>query len=105
MAKLNAYGQREVFRIARERDLPNDPFVSWERIERAIMHNGRILEKRTVLFRDSLYGPYRHAWGWKLHARLKPGWTPRAFVDLLLAPRKDGSASPWELTKGTLENV
>lgn len=100
MAKLSAYGQRELYRITRERDRPLDETISWERIERAVMHNGRILEKRTVIFRDPSLG--RHNWGWKLKGHLKPDWTPEAFVRLMTGPLKDNRPSPWTLTKGTL---
>lgn len=62
MAKLSAYGQREVARLERERETPADTLISWERTTFAFMESGRVLSKRDVKFRSE---NRKHSYGWK----------------------------------------
>ena len=73
MAKLRAYGQREILRVERERGLPaTDDLCSWERRTLAVMHNGRVLEKLDVRFRPDAFEPAGrfHSYGWKVKGKL-----------------------------------
>jgi hypothetical protein len=66
MAKLSAHGQKEQYRLVKEKDLPNDPLISWERETVAVMDSGKVLVKRDVIFRPSGFQPKpkRHSYGW-----------------------------------------
>ena len=82
MAKLRAYGQREILRVERERGLPaTDDLCSWERRTLAVMHNGRVLEKLDVRFRPDAFEPAGrfHSYGWKVKGKLAAGKTPETF--------------------------
>ncbi len=81
MAKLRAYGQREVLRVEREKNTPDDDLTTWERETRALMHNGRVLRKLDVRFRSDAFTPEPrfHSYGWKLWGRLAADKTPETF--------------------------
>lgn len=81
MAKLSAYRQREVLRVERERETPDDDLCSWRRTTLAVMSNGRVLEKRDVIFRPDAFNPSgrRHSFGWKVKGRLAATATPETF--------------------------
>lgn len=82
MAKLSAHGQ-ELARASFERETPpHETGVSWERVERTLHSDMKVLEKRTVKFRPSAYDPVgeRHDWGWKLRGKCKPELTPAMWV-------------------------
>lgn len=75
MAKLSAHGN-ELLRIERELDI-NDPdrLTIWERITRAYMSDGKVMQKIDVRFKDD----ERHSYGWKLYATLKKGSTIESY--------------------------
>ena len=82
MAKLRAYGQREVLRVERERaPTAPDALTDWERTTLAVMSNGRVLEKLDVHFKPDAFEPTgrRHSYGWKVKGKLATGKTPETF--------------------------
>jgi hypothetical protein len=60
MAKLSAYGQREVARLSKEMSTPDNELSVWARMTFAFMDNGRLLTKRDVKFRSG----EKHCYGW-----------------------------------------
>lgn len=97
MAKLSAHG-RELLRIMREQDIDlaanPDSSVTWRRLTRAHMADGKILEKVDVHFKPSTYQPRgeSYSYGWKLAAKLKPGITPADAVSKVLQLIADGKS-------------
>lgn len=73
MAKLSAYGRKELVRLVREKDIKDNNLISWERKTLAFMSDGHILEKRDVRFLPDAYDPQGrlHSWGWKKLAKVK----------------------------------
>ncbi len=103
MAKLSARGRTELARVTRERNVcgviyteraydwgkapircnltaghegahTGESLTSWEREERALMSDGKILSKRTCLFDHG-----RHDYGWTVRATVKAGVTPEVW--------------------------
>ncbi len=67
MAKLSARGRKEVIRLTRQRETPDDPLITKEQTVIALMTDGAILHKRTVWFREeAMYGREKsQSYGWK----------------------------------------
>jgi hypothetical protein len=103
MAKLSARGRMELARVSRERsicavvyserkyewgaapiacsltaghagDHSGESLTTWERTERALMSDGKILEKL-----DCMFSHGRHSYGWKVRAAVKTGVTPETW--------------------------
>ena len=68
MATLKANG-RELLRISREYDTPNDTSVSWRRVTAVYFANGSVLKKDDARFRPTQsWDPPEgrlYSWGWK----------------------------------------
>lgn len=82
MAKLSAYGQRELHRVYKEWTFTREEngLTSWEREEVALMDNRRILRRLVVRFWDM----GRHDYGWKVEPRkVKEGRIEHYFKRLL----------------------
>src|SRR5437016_10851712 len=81
MAKLRAYGQREVLRVERERQTPDGDLTTWERTTITVMSNGRVLSKLDVRFKPDQYEPNGrlHSYGWKVKGKLAAGKTAESF--------------------------
>jgi hypothetical protein len=78
MAKLSAHGQKEQYRLVKEKDLPNDALISWERETIAVMDSGKVLINRVVIFRTMPSGVNkRHSYGWKVAAKRLPTYAER----------------------------
>lgn len=75
MAKLSARGRKELVRVVLERPLAreDDDLIDYEREERALMSDGKILCRRVVRFRE---GSRRHDYGWNVRGALKAGVNP-----------------------------
>ena len=84
MAKLSAYGRREVARIEKEAATPTSDLISWERLQYAIMHTGAVLSRRSVRFlSDDRYYDY----GWKATKFKVP---PAKLERFLLKAKEEG---------------
>jgi hypothetical protein len=118
MAKLNARGRTVQVEASREysesqlqaahdRHNPDGlpSLCIWERRTRRVMSDGKVLEKLDVRFRPSPNAPWedprgeKHSYGWKVHGKLKTGKTADDYARIYEAPRKDGSPSPWTVTR------
>jgi len=79
MAKLSAHGQKEQYRLVKERETPHDTLIAWEREVIAVMESGKVLVKRDVLFRPSGFQPKpkRHSYGWKVSTKRLPTYAER----------------------------
>ena len=88
MAKLSAHGQKEQYRLVKEKDLPNDPLISWEREVIAVMDSGKVLLNRTVIFRPTanLRGG-RHSYGWKVAVKTLPTYAERVAYGIEMAAK------------------
>ena len=119
MAKLNARGRTCLAEVSREyteaqlqkahgrytasyNGASELSLTTWERTTKRLMSDGKILEKRDVLFRRSQFETrdHRHSYGWKVAAQLKPGKTTADFIAVYTGPRKDGSPSQWTVNSG-----
>lgn len=72
MARLSAYGQRELARVRFTRESPQDDLVIKSITERAFMSNGRILERRVVWFKPDAYDhgkARRHDYRWTVKVK------------------------------------
>lgn len=69
MAKLSARGRKEVARLSKEGD-PGRELVSWERVTVTLMSDGKVLEKRDVVFQSD---GRKHTWGWKVRGKMAKG--------------------------------
>ena len=110
MARLSKHGN-ELLRIELVRDV-TDPAedITWSRVTRAYMSKGIILEKRDVRWKPGPYdtpseiaaGGRLYSWGWKIHAKAKPGFTGQDLADRALAKIADKSrpASKWSVVSG-----
>lgn len=85
MAKLKAYGRTELFKVEKEREVTNSDLITWEKVSYALMSDGKVLERRVVLFKPSSYEPKgrRHDYGWKEHGRLKAEGDPNVYLESL----------------------
>jgi hypothetical protein len=109
MATLSKHGS-ELLRIAVETEI-NDPESSttWERLTRAYMSDGKILEKRDVRFKPSAIYPNgeNYTWGWKLGRRqLKPTVNVRdhaAKIEKLI--RETPNDTKWTIVSGGMPVV
>jgi hypothetical protein len=63
----------------KERETPNDVLISWERETIAVMESGKVLVKRDVIFRPSVFQPkpQRHSYGWRVSMKRYPTHTER----------------------------
>jgi len=78
MAKLSAHDQRELIRVSKEQDVPDDDLIDWERVEKAYVDSGRVLKKRVVRFRSD---GRRHDYGWKVAGRVSANATVEQVVE------------------------
>lgn len=89
MAKLSAYGQTTLYRVARESTMTTevDANCCWKREEVAVMDNRRVLRRLVVRFHPDKYDPKgrRHDYGWKVYGRLKEGGASDYLMQLLAA--------------------
>jgi hypothetical protein len=94
MAKLKAHGA-VLARATQERETPDNTMISYERTERTLHADLKVLENRTVIFRAD---NRRHSYGWKLRGKLKPNITPEAWV-------KNRQDQGWAVTHSPLISV
>lgn len=75
MAKLSARGRIELGRWQIERETPNSDLTTSERITLALMSDGRLLQKRDVVFKPDTFNPEgrKYSWGWKQYKKIKTG--------------------------------
>lgn len=75
MAKLKAYNRKELFRMSKEKDLPSDECLLWERQQYSFLSDGSILQKRTVIFKADVFNrePRRHDYSWKVNCKVPKG--------------------------------
>ena len=86
MAKLSAHNRKELIRLEKEIPVKEDDDLTYDRRTLAFMSDGKILEKRDVVFKpkfdwDSPQGR-RHTWGWKVKGKAKEGLTPERFAEI-----------------------
>jgi hypothetical protein len=92
-ARLSARGRREIGRVYKQVDTPDDELTIWSKNTLAFMSDGKILQKRDVIFKPDKYNPKgkRHSWGWKSYGKVKPGVTPEeAFGKFVADMEKKG---------------
>lgn len=97
MAKLSAYGQREVARFTKEVETPDSELTSREMVKWAYMDNGVVLKQRVVWFRDD---GRRHDWGWKKAKDANSSWRQK-FPDIFLWFEANG----WTFVPGPAYNL
>ena len=81
MAKLSAHG-KELLRTAVERDITDsERSITWERVTRAYMIDGKVMQKIDVRFKADSYHPSgeRYSYGWKLYGQRKAGTTIESY--------------------------
>jgi hypothetical protein len=92
MAKLSAHGS-ELLRIELERDVTDtERLTTWERLTRAYMSDGKVMQKIDVRFKDG----ERYSYGWKIWGTRKKGSTIesyRAYVAKLAAAMSAGTTT------------
>ena len=110
MTRLSAHG-KELLRVELERDI-NDPerSTTWERITRAYMPDGKVMQKIDVRFKPSSFQPSgeRYSYGWKVYAQRKAGTTIenyKAYVAKLGAAiasgfTTSGKPTTWKVISG-----
>ena len=102
MAKLSAHGN-ELLRLAKETDI-TDPAEScdWQRVTRVYMSDGKCLQKLDVHFKADTFRPTgeSYSYGWKLHAKAKPGFSGQDVVDSILRNLAAKPESKWKVIKG-----
>ena len=94
MARLSAHG-RELLRIELEKDVtdPEDS-VSWVRLTRVVMSDGKVMQKQDVRWR-------RYSYGWKLHATVKKDvTTPEAYAAKVKANLEAKPDARWKVVSG-----
>jgi len=81
MAKLSARGRKELARVTKTETLTEEQSsVTLERTTvLALMSDGKILQKDSVVFRSG----DKHSYGWKVRSKAKAGVTPEMFVSAL----------------------
>src|SRR3954469_16164120 len=83
----------------------------WERKTRRLMSDGSILEKLDIRFRPDPLNTWddpsgrRHSYGWKVHAKVKPGVTAAEFARIYTADDKHGRPSAWRMTQAPIGRV
>lgn len=84
MAKLSAHG-REVARIEKFTERPENELTVWTRVTYAIMSDGYLMKKLTVRFAfDEFRGEHTHSYGWKRCRKLLPTESVESFVDAMI---------------------
>jgi hypothetical protein len=100
MARLSKHGA-ELLRIEVEADVTEpDASTTWERLTRAYMADGKILEKRDVRFKPSAISPNgeNYTWGWKLGRRqLKPEVNIHEHVTKIARKITDSTDTKWRI--------
>lgn len=106
MARLGKHGT-ELLRIECEAEIDTaanpDSSTTWERLTRAYMTDGKILEKRDVRFKPSSVSPRgeSYSYGWKLGRRqLKPEIDIRGHVAKVGEKIRGNSDTKWRVVSG-----
>jgi hypothetical protein len=103
MARLSKHGA-ELLRVARETEETNpESSTDWNRLTRAYMADGKILEKFDVHFKADTFRPAGEAYsyGWKLGLRqLKPGINIREHVAKIAKKISETPVTAWKVISG-----
>ena len=84
MAKLSANGRKELIRLEKEVPVEETANISYDRRTIALMSDGKVLEKRDVVFKPTSWEtkPQKHTWGWTVKGKAKEGMTPERFAEI-----------------------
>ncbi len=93
MAKLKARGRTELFRIEREKEFSPEERATrkfdtvWEKLVRALMSDGNLLERRSAKWPDPHEpgGLRKYDWEWRKVGTLKAGGDPKRLLDTYVA--------------------
>lgn len=108
MARLKAHGT-ELLRVEYENDSPKSDLITYERVTRAYMSDGQILQKRDVRFKPDSFGIRKngefYSYGWKRHAKVKKGHTIQEVIASALKAIANKPDTKWKVVSGGLPPV
>ena len=84
MAKLKARGRKEIFRVTKTKQRPDDRQISHERIQVALMTDNNFLKRRVIYWRPEANVGSQHDYGWKVTGKIKAGLTAEAALKIYL---------------------
>jgi hypothetical protein len=101
MARLSKHG-KELLRIEKETDITDlAENITWRRVTRAYMADGKVLQKIDVRWKPDQYRPTGefYSFGWKVDGKAKPGIDMKDIVARHLERAKDPTtaASKWQV--------